>query len=460
MDRLLSRLESLLGPGQVLSGPAVRERATSWFDPSPMGGEAIVRPADTQQVAAVLRLCHEAGQPVVVHGGRTGGAQGQHVRDGELVLSTERMNRVLEIDTEDGVAVVEAGCVLERLHGAAQARGLHFPLDLGARGSCTVGGNIATNAGGVTVLRYGMMREVTLGLEAVLADGTVLSSLNRLVKNNSGYDLKQLFIGSEGTLGVVTRAVVRLIDDPGTAATAMVATASFAEVAALLTRLRRALGPALHSFEYMDRAYYAGVTGPGANRAPLDRGQECYVVVEAVARGEGEASARLAEALTDALEEGAIEDAILAQSSREREAIWAVREGFEPLLRDRPCFLYDVSLPIRHMAAYQREVKRAVAERFSGARCYALAHVGDNNLHWFISPREEGEGVHEAVSRCVYAPLPAMHGSVSAEHGIGFEKKAWLGLTRSAEELETMRRLKQALDPKGILAPGRIFDAA
>jgi FAD/FMN-containing dehydrogenase len=458
MADLIEKLCEIVGASQVLTGAEISARNTSYWDASPMRGRALVRPASTAQVSDILRTCNDAGQPVTIISGNTGGVQGQHPRPEEVIISMERMNAIEDIDTIGGTATVQAGCILETLQNAVAERDMLFPLDLGGRGSCAIGGNVATNAGGLSVIRYGMMRDLTLGVEAVLADGTVLSSMNQLIKNNTGYDLKQLFIGSEGTLGVVTRVVVKLVEAPLSVNTALLALESFEQVTGLLKHLKKTAGSLLTSFEYMANSYYQAVTGPGGNRAPLARDYPCYVVAEVQGTHPEQDSAMFENILEQAMTEGLVCDAIIAQSQRERDDIWTVRENFEPLLEEKPFFLYDVSLPIRAMDEYQREVKSKIKSLWPQSDCHALAHVGDNNLHWFIVPRDPDPQAHEKATQIVYEPLQALHGSISAEHGIGLEKKPYLGLTRSVQELDTMRLLKRSLDPNDILGRGRIFD--
>ncbi|MFK7733281.1 MAG: FAD-binding oxidoreductase [Pseudomonadales bacterium] len=458
MSEIVKRLQNLLGKDRVLVGDAIQALNTSFWDASPMQGLALLKPESTEEVSAIMRLCHEHGQAVNVIGGNTGGVQGQHTQPNEVILSMERMNRIESIDAACATAIVQAGCVLENLQQAAANEDMLFPLDLGARGSCTVGGNVSSNAGGLNVIRYGMMRDLTLGLEVVLPDGTILSSMNRLIKNNTGYDLKQLFIGSEGTLGVVTRVVVKLFEAPLSVNTALLGLDSFDKVTALLKRLRKELGSSVSSFEYMDQSYYQDVTKPGANRAPLDKSHSCYVVIEVQGTQPLNDRQLFEQVLGNAMEEQLVCDAVIAQSDAQRREIWAVRENFEPLLHETPYFLYDVSLPVSSMLEYQLDVKQKIRALWPSASCYALAHVGDNNLHWFITPRTDDSDAHSAASAIVYEPLAALHGSVSAEHGIGFEKKYCLPLSRSTAELDTMRLLKRSLDPNNILGQGRIFD--
>ena len=332
----------------------------------------------------------------------------------------------------------------------------HQLQKLGARGSCTIGGNIATNAGGINVLRYGMMRNLVLGLEAVLADGTVISSMNRMLKNNAGYDVKQLFIGTEGTLGVVTRAVLRLFPRPAGRHTALVAMDDFAGVTGFLARMRERAGGSLSAFEIMWGNYYAGLTGDGGYRAPMARDYPYYVIAQLEGR-EPEADAERFEAiLAGALEDGLIVDAVVPKSEAEARALWQIREGFEPLLKPDPVFVYDVSLPIAHMPEYVGRVEQNVRKCWRDGACYTLGHVADGNLHFMVHPRET-DATHAESDRCVYEPLADFGGSVSAEHGIGTEKIGWLASCRTAEEIELMHSLKRSLDPKNILNRGRVL---
>lgn len=405
-----------------------------------------------------MRLCHEAGQQVVTHGGLTGCVDGVAVSPEQLVISLERMTAIEEIDHVGRTMTVQAGAVLESVQQAAEADGLYFPLDLGARGSCTIGGNIATNAGGITVIRYGMMRELVLGLETVLADGTVISSMNRMLKNNAGYDLKHLFIGSEGTLGIVTRAVLRLREAPATHNSALVALDCFDKVAGLLKFLERRLGGHLSAFEVMWGDYFHAVTAPGYHRAPLARDYPFYVVLEANGADPDTDAQQFLSALEEAIENDLVMDAVIPKSKRERDDLWAIREDFEAITVRKPNFLYDVSLPIRDMDAYIREVKVRLIEKWPDSTCHVLGHIGDGNLHLFVNPGFGDASLHKESDQQVYAPLIPIGGSVSAEHGIGLEKKDWLHTSRTETELALMRQLKRTLDPKNLLNPGMVFD--
>ena len=450
---IIDQFERIVGRDGLVAPDAIAERATSYWDPSPMQGRVLVRPRSTTEVSAVLELCHAAGQPVVIQGGLTGPVEGAVGTPDDVLVSLERMTAIESIDPTDGVAIVQAGAVLQKVQEDLAAEGFLFPLDLGARGSCTIGGTVATNAGGINVLRYGMMRSLVLGLEAVMADGTVVSSMQQMLKNNSGYDLKQLFIGSEGTLGVVTRVAVRLFPMPQSRQTVMAAADSFDAVIAFLDRLKTGLAGTLSAYEVMWNNYYAGVTGEGGHRAPLGREHAFYVIAEAEGADPEADAARFEKLLMEAFESDLLVDAVVPKSDTERDALWSVREGFDAVL---PAYLYDVSLPIRNMTRYVERLNERLAAEWPGAVGYVFGHIADGNLHIFTVPHDGGEH-RECSDDIVYGCLEGLDGSISAEHGIGVEKRRWLSETKSAEELAVMRSLKATLDPRNILNPGKIL---
>ncbi len=456
MDASLHPLRRLLGENRHLPHDDIARRATSYWNSAPMQARAFMMPRSTEEVATLLRWCHARGQTVVTQGGLTGCAAGADATANDVVLSLEKMNRIVEIDPVGGTAVVEAGAILQNVQEAVAAQGLYFPLDLGARGSCTIGGNVATNAGGINVLRYGMMRNLVLGLEAVLADGTVVSSMNRMLKNNAGYDVKQLFIGTEGTLGVVTRVVLRLFPQPAGRHTALVAMTGFNGVAGFLGTLQTKLAGTLSAYEVMWGGYYRVVTGEGGHRPPLDRDYPYYVILMTEGSETHADAERLENVLGEALDNGTIVDAVIPKSEAESTAIWAIREEFDVILEPPPVYLYDVSLPIRDMPAYLETVQHNVARRWPDGRSYVFGHMADGNLHLFIQPMEQGD-YHAECDEIVYAPLAPIGGSVSAEHGIGIEKRRWLPHSRTPAEIDLMRTLKRSLDPTNLLNPGRVL---
>jgi FAD/FMN-containing dehydrogenase len=462
MSKLLEELAAAVGSHGLITGSRLGERSNGYWDSSPLAALALVMPSSTAQLQQVVKSCHHHRQQVVVQGGLTGAAGGQKAGRDEVAVSLERLNTIDHFDPAGKTLVAGAGCTLEEVQGFAETRGLLFPVDIGARGSCTIGGNIATNAGGMEVIRYGMMREQVLGLEVVLADGSVLSSMNQMAKNNAGYDLKQLFIGSEGTLGIVTRAVLRLRPATHSRETALVACNSLAEVIALLDSAQAQLGETLTRFEVMDGPYYGAQTGPGGHRRALAAGYGWYVLVEA--RGTSpERDAQHFQGWLDQVVTSAIAaDAVVPGNSRQLANLWQIREAFDGIIADRPCFLYDVSLPIANMASYVEELRAAVHRQWPSAALYTLGHMGDGNLHFFLSPRAPGEnnGLKSQADNLVYRPLAALGGSVSAEHGIGMDKKPWLSHSRSEAEIAVMKRIKTLLDPHELLNRGRIFDLA
>ncbi len=445
---VLDQLRGLLGDD------GVREEA------QPGLPQFILKPRSTEQVAGVLKLCSEAGQALVPIGGRTGLVDGLAPTGGELGLSLERMAAIEEIDTDNRTMTVQAGCILQVAAEAAEEAGLLLPLDLGARGSATVGGNVATNAGGNRVIRYGMMRDMVLGLEVVLADGTVVSSLNKMLKNNTGYDLKQWFIGAEGTLGVITRVVLRLRPLPRSQNTALLAVDDFDKVTGLLHWLDSHTGGTLSAFEVMWPDYYEYITREGGNhRPPLPHGSAFYVLAETLGADPEEDAGRFEQVLAATLEQELVSDAVIAKSQAERNALWEVRDDVLDLFNLGPIIPFDISVTIDRMPGFVDEVQHGMAA-MSSPICVIFGHLGDSNLHLILGSREPAEFDHAAIESMVYRIVENHEGSVSAEHGIGLAKRDQLPRSRSAEELALMRRMKNMLDPANILNPGKIFSAS
>jgi len=457
---VIGKIRELVGESGVLTGDDVASRAASWVRQTPMIAAAIARPANTEEVAALLRFCHEVGQTVVPLGGNTGLVEGATSTENDIVLSLERMHRVESLDAAGATMTAQAGVLLQVAKDHASEAGFMFAMDFGARGSATIGGCIATNAGGNGVIRYGMMREQVLGLEVVLADGTVLSSMNRMLKNNAGYDLKQLFIGTEGTLGVVTRAVLRLRPELRSQNTALAAVDDYEKVPLLLQQLGSALGGTLSAFEVLWADFYDAVLdGSDQHTAPVSRGHPFYVLAEARGGDQEADGLRFQGALEEALEAGLIVDASFATNLQQREAMWAIRDDIPNLAEQlEPMIVFDVSLPISVAADYAAGVHARLRERWPDTyRGTTFGHLGDGNLHFLLTIGSDDHDEQQAVMEVVYSELQPYGGSISAEHGIGLEKRSFLHYSRSDVEIAMMRRLKKALDPKSILNPGKIF---
>ena len=453
MSNLIEALQTLLGDKGVLTGQALAEKLIPHGTPA-----ALVRPQTTAEVAEVVKLCQEAGQGIIPYGGLTGLVEATASDQSEVAISLERMNQIEEIDVESRTMTVQAGVPLQVVQEEADKADLLFPLDIGARGSATIGGNVSTNAGGNRVIRYGMMRDQILGMEVVLADGNVVTSMNKIIKNNTGYDLKHLFVGAEGTLGIVTRIVLRLRPKPKSQQMAFVAVNTFSQVTRVLNLLDGALGGSLSAFEVLWKDYYKLVTSPPAEgRPPLAHDYEYYILVEALGGDSQSDEERFLSVLTRAMEEGTVVDAVVAQNQGERNAMWAIRDDVGQVAQNWPIFAFDISVPLNNMESYLIALRAELDDRWQDNTCMVFGHLGDGNLHIIVGMGERSAEAKKAVEEVVYRGLPERGGSVSAEHGIGVQKKAYLGMSRSADEIALMQMMKTALDPKGILNPGKIF---
>lgn len=452
---VIREITEVVGPKGILLADDVSSRPNYSWGQGSCEARAIVRPASTDELSRVMQLCHARGQHVVPRGGLTGLVNGITCSPEEIAISLERMTAIEHVDAEAGTITVQAGAVLQNVQEAATEAGWLFAVDFGARGTANIGGMIATNAGGNSVVRYGMMREQVLGLEAVLADGTVISSMNEMLKNNAGYDLKHLFVGSEGTLGIVTRAVLRLRPAPRSVQTAFVALNSFENVARLLRRLGVEFEGKLSSFEVMWQNHYRYmVEESGKHQAFLPADYPYYVLLESEGAEQEREEQQVMTVLGKLMEEGHIADAVIAQSGQQADQLWEMRDDVEVLVdKFSPLAAFDISLPIREMEAYVADVEKVLGEKYPQARLIAFGHLGDGNIHLGIGPTHNK---HE-VEAIVYERLAQVNGSISAEHGIGLEKKDFLPCSRSEVEIALMRTVKAALDPKNILNPGKVF---
>jgi len=428
---------------------------------------AVIRPADAEEVAAILRLCHQFKVPVVPQGGNTGLVQGSvpDERGLSMVLSLARLNRIRAIDPFNNTVTVEAGCILENIHAAAAAAGRFFPLSLAAKGSCTIGGNLSTNAGGTAVLRYGNARELCLGLEVVTAQGDLWPGLRGLRKDNTGYDLRDLFIGAEGTLGVITAAVLKLFPQPKAQLTALATMQTPDDALNLLTLAQAQCGAALTGFELMSHECLQLVTRHFPHLSlPFPKNYPQYILMElSDSETEAHAESMLENVITQAMEHGVVQDAIVAASVAQSQALWHLREHISQAQAKETSksIKHDISLPISRIGEFIRATQSQLQTNFSDCKIISFGHLGDGNLHYNVSlqcPTEEDfMTVQTAVNRLVHDSVHRLGGSIAAEHGVGTVKRDEIRRYKSEVEIKLMQSIKQALDPLNLMNPGKII---
>ena len=463
---LLQRLHAAVGDaGLVTDDEAKAPYETDWLKKWTGRSSVVVRPADTAQTAAVMRICHETLTPVVTQGGTTG-MSGGATPDGsgaQVILSTVRMNAIRAVDPLNNTLTCEAGVLLAHIQAAAQAADRFFPLSLGAEGSCTIGGNLATNAGGIAVLRYGNTRELALGLEVVLPDGRVWNGLRALRKDNTGYDLRDLFIGSEGTLGIITAAVLKLHPRPVARATAWVGARDIDALVRLLAQLRAACGERLVAFEMMSAEALALILEHVADvRAPL-AGEHAFHGLIELADTQGEGLADLLEAgLGEALEGDTVQDVAVSVNGAQTQSFWRIREGIsQAQVRAGKTVKHDIALPISAIAAFAHAADAALRDAQGDVRIINFGHLGDGNLHYnVLLPKDTAPDAVAATTarfnRIVHDLVAAANGSISAEHGVGQLRRDELRHYKSEVEFDLMMRIKQSLDPNQIMNPGKL----
>jgi FAD/FMN-containing dehydrogenase len=460
----IKALKNIVGDSNVLTSPAdLQAWGTDWTKVFPPNPCCIVLPANKDEVAQVLKYCHSNQLALTPSGGRTGLVAGAVANEGEVVLSLTRMNKILHIDSIGLTATVEAGVTTQALQEAARDAGLFFPIDLGAKGSCHIGGNIATNAGGVKLIKYGGMREQVLGLEVILANGETLDLMSALRKNNSGYDLKHLFIGSEGTLGVVTSAVVRLMPKPKDLQLSIMTAASFADIPKIL-KVCSLQGVTVTAFEFFtDVAHRIVLKHQKSARSPFSEISPFYVLLEIE---QERADNGIMESLLEKIfEEGLITDATIATNSTQFKEFWGLRENItESIAAHGHVRKNDISLAIHDLDNFVMQLETLLKTITLGSMELVLfGHIGDGNLHInYVAPKtEDFKDFHKRardIEEKIFELLATFKGSISAEHGIGLTKKKDLYFTRTAAEVEWMRQIKKLWDPTGILNPGKIFD--
>jgi FAD/FMN-containing dehydrogenase len=463
---LLQRLFEAVGEaGLVRTAEAKAPYETDWLKKWVGHSSIVVRPANTAETAAVMRICHETHTPVVTQGGNTGmsGGATPEGSGAQVILSTVRMNAIRAVDPLNNTLTCEAGVLLAHIHAAAQEADRFFPLSLGSEGSCTIGGNLATNAGGIAVLRYGNTRDLALGLEVVLPDGRVWNGLRALRKDNTGYDLRDLFIGSEGTLGIITAAVLKLFPRPLARATAWAGARDIDALVQLLAQLRAACGERLVAFEMMSAESLALILEHVVDvRAPLAGGHAYHALIElADTRSEGLA-ALLENCLEAALEEDALQDVAVSMSGAQTQAFWKIREGIsQAQVRAGKAVKHDIALPISSIAAFADRADAALRNARPGVRIINFGHLGDGNLHYNVllpldTPPELLAATTAEFNRIVHDMVSAANGSISAEHGVGQLRRDELRHYKSEVEFDLMMRIKRSLDPNQIMNPGKL----
>ncbi len=468
MSSFESRVAEIVGEKNVVKGDALDLFTHDWKNSFRWQPRLAVRPADTSEVAALVRLAREHGVKVVPAGGHTG-LNGGTFAEGAMMISLDRMNLVEDIRPEARVAVVQAGVVLSSLHDAVADYGLSFPLTFGARGSAMIGGCLSTNAGGSNVLRYGNTRALALGIEVVLPDGRILDLMSALHKDNTGYDLRDLFIGAEGTLGIITRAVVKLVPTPAAYATALVSVHSISDALILLNRLQDETGGLVEAFEYMPRSHIEALlrVRPDLN-LPLGRDKDHTIMVELGATAARDATpeadgtvpltAMLENTLATLIETGLADDAVIAQNQAQRRDMWTMREMSAEAVFSHPHFVdTDVSVPLDAVADFVAAAEHARTSRFPDSSIHIVSHLGDGNVHYTVLPATGDKAEHEVIREMIEDVALSFGGSFSAEHGIGLSKLGGMKRRKNPVALDVMRTIKAALDPDGIMNPGKVI---
>lgn len=463
----LAQCSAIVGDSHLLTGEAMRPFLTDWRGRFTGSALAVARPANTQEVAALVSLCAQHQVPIVPQGGNTGLVLGS-VPDASgtaIVLSLARLNRIRNIDKTNHTLTAEAGCLLQQVQQAADSQDSLFPLSLASEGSCTIGGNLSTNAGGTAVLRYGSMRDLTLGLEVVTAQGDIWNGLRGLRKDNTGYDLRDLFIGAEGTLGIITAAVLKLYPKPAARMTTLLAVDSPAKALALLTLAQQACDASLTGFELLSEfclqlveKHFSALHTPFAARHPH------YVLMEiSDTESEAHAQALLERLISSAIEHDLVRDAVIASSLSQSAALWALREHIsEAQAAEGKNIKHDIAVPVSHIAAFITDTDALLQTQFPGCRMVTFGHLGDGNLHYNVSaPAGQSDTEfllqQEAVNLCVHDQVHHYGGSISAEHGLGALKRDEIKRYKSGTELNMMVAIKRALDPLNLMNPGKLL---
>ncbi len=461
MNKKLETLLEVMPEAIFTSGSALRDHYTHiWKMQEGLNASLLITPENIDQLSYCLKTLNDKDIAVVVHGGRTNLVGGTETESDCVVISLAKMNKIIELDEDARTITVEAGTILQQVHEAAAEKQLIFPLNFGAKGSAQIGGILSTNAGGLRVLRYGMAKEQVLGLEVVLADGTILSNLRKIIKDNSGYDLKQLFMGSEGTLGIITKAVLKLREKPSSRVSALLGVNHYEHVIKLLKHFDSGMSGTLSGFELMWNNFYKTATSPPSLvKPPMSQEFKYYVLIEGLGSDYQQDLDRLSKLLEQTMENNLIEDAVLAQSESDLEWFWKIREDVHvsasQCQHDQH---FDISIPIGKIGKEVDRILEDLNHHPKVEKVVTFGHVADGNIHFIVGKSEQNDTIINEINDIIYQNLQELNGSVSAEHGIGVHKKAYLGISKSESEIALMKTLKRTLDPNNILNQGKIFD--
>jgi len=457
---IISLFENILDKSSIVTGENLKSRFYHiWKTDLPLEAVCLLLPKDTDQVSGILKICNDNDQEVVIHGGLTNLVGSTKSTNKQVVISLEKMNNIIEIDEKGKTVTCESGVIIEDIINSVKEKNLLLPLNFGARGSAQIGGAVSTNAGGLRVFKYGMTRNLVLGLEAVLPDGTVISSLKKLMKDNTGYDLKQFFIGSEGTLGIVTKVILRLYQHPKTRYTALAVTDDYQKVLSLLKFMEYKISNNLTAFELLwNDTYKQMVSDKTMYNKYLPDNYKYYVFIEYMGGDFENDYDTFEKAIMQAIDQGIVDDAVLGKDEKEQQNIWGIREDVAVLAEEKKYDQqFDISIPVTQIGEIIDKTINELKNCKGVETIFPFGHVADGNIHFIIGKDSDDDDLKSKINEIIYSNTELVKGSISAEHGIGLDKKKYLKKSRSKDEIELMKLIKKSIDPKNILNPGRVF---
>jgi len=457
---IISLFENILDKSSIVTGENLKSRFYHiWKTDLPLEAVCLLLPKDTDQVSGILKICNDNDQEVVIHGGLTNLVGSTKSTNKQVVISLEKMNNIIEIDEKGKTVTCESGVIIEDIINSVKEKNLLLPLNFGARGSAQIGGAVSTNAGGLRVFKYGMTRNLVLGLEAVLPDGTVISSLKKLMKDNTGYDLKQFFIGSEGTLGIVTKVILRLYQHPKTRYTALAVTDDYQKVLSLLKFMEYKISNNLTAFELLwNDTYKQMVSDKTMYNKYLPDNYKYYVLIEYMGGDFENDYDTFEKAIMQAIDQGIVDDAVLGKDEKEQQNIWGIREDVAVLAEEKKYDQqFDISIPVTQIGEIIDKTINELKNCKGVETIFPFGHVADGNIHFIIGKDSDDDDLKNKINEIIYSNTELVKGSISAEHGIGLDKKKYLKKSRSKDEIELMKLIKKSIDPKNILNPGRVF---